>query len=125
MSCTITSSVRSHATHPYELIAKTILGAKYDLSLVFIGPTKAKSLNMAYRGKSYVPNVLSFPLDVACGEIYICPSVADREAAKHGLSKPGYQAFLFIHGALHLKGYDHGDTMEKLEKRYLTKFGIA
>ncbi len=41
------------------------------------------------------------------------------------LSKEGYIAFLFIHGLLHLKGHDHGDIMESLERRYMKKFAIA
>ena len=40
-------------------------------------------------------------------------------------SKDGYIAFLFIHGLLHLKGHDHGDTMESLERRYVKQFGIS
>jgi probable rRNA maturation factor len=125
MSCTITSSVQSFAAHPYETIARDILGATYHVSLVFVGPTRAKHLNEAYRKKSYVPNVLSFPLDERHGEIYICPTIAKREAEQHGLSVNGYQAYLFIHGCLHLKGHDHGDTMEKLEQRYKKRYGIT
>ncbi len=125
MSCTITSSVRSYAKHDYESIAKDILGAKYSLSLVFVGPTKAASLNTHYRGKTYVPNVLSFPLDAQTGEIFICPSVANKEASQHNLTPHNYQAYLFIHGCLHLKGYDHGDTMDKLEQRYKKRYNLV
>ena len=32
---------------------------------------------------------------------------------------------LFIHGLLHLKGYDHGDTMDKMEHKYLKLFNIS
>jgi probable rRNA maturation factor len=69
--------------------------------------------------------VLSFPLDKTTGEVYICPAVSNKEASKFNLSQPGYVAYLFIHGLLHLKGHDHGDTMDKLERKYLKLFKIT
>jgi probable rRNA maturation factor len=102
-----------------------ILGKKYELSLQFVGPTRAANLNKQYRNKSYTPNVLSFPLDTNVGEIYICPVIARAEAAKFALTKDGYIAYLFIHGLLHLKGLDHSDEMDKQEKRYLRKYDIV
>jgi rRNA maturation RNase YbeY len=69
--------------------------------------------------------VLSFPLTDDTGEIFICPQVAVKEAAKYDLSVAGYVAYLFIHGVLHLKGLDHSDEMEKQEKRYLRKYDIV
>jgi probable rRNA maturation factor len=105
-------------------IADKILGKRYELSLVFIGKTRAASLNRTYRGKTYSPNVLSFPLDEKTGEIFICPQVAASEAAKFNLSPRGYVGFLFIHGCLHLKGLDHGDTMDKQEAKWVKHFGL-
>lgn len=123
---TISATVRTYPTSlPFEEMATTILGADYDLSLVFIGPTRARTLNETYRHHSYQPNVLSFPLSPTTGEIFICPHVAQREAARFNLSQTGYIAFLFIHGCLHLKGYEHGDTMERQERRYLRQFAIT
>jgi probable rRNA maturation factor len=121
----IDSTVRSYPTFPYETMKNDILGKKYDLSLQFVGPTRAAKLNEQYRHKTYVPNVLSFPLDTTTGEIFICPTVAAREAKKFNLTTNGYVAYLFIHGLLHLKGHDHSDDMEKLEQRYLRKYSIA
>ncbi len=125
MSLTVSSSVKRYATHPYDAIANDIVGKRYDVSLAFVGEAKAKALNQAYRKKDYVPNVLSFPLSDTAGEIIICPKIADREAKLHGYSQSGYQAFLFIHGLLHLKGHDHGDTMEKLEQKFVRRYQIA
>lgn len=121
----ITSTVKEYPICPYEVIKKKILGSSYQLSLAFVGATRARQLNETYRQKSYVPNVLSFPLAEQQGEIIICPAVANREASKFSLSKDGYIAYLFIHGLLHLKGYDHGDTMDKLEIKYLNFFKIS
>jgi probable rRNA maturation factor len=126
MSLTISSTIRgSYPTWPYEAIKDAVLGKKYELSLSFVGSTRAQSLNKTYRKKEYVPNVLSFPLDAACGEIIICPHVAKREATQFSLSVDGYIAYLFIHGCVHLKGHDHGDTMDKLEQKYLRQFHIS
>ncbi len=111
-------------SHPYEKIADTILGKSYTLTLAFIGETRAQSLNTKHRGATYVPNVLSFPLDSKTGEIYICPLVAKREAKKFSMSVPGYIGYLFIHGCLHLKGYDHGATMEQAEQKYVRQFAL-
>lgn len=109
---------------PYDQIAHTILGKSYVLTLAFIGEKRAQSLNAAHRGASYVPNVLSFPLDPKTGEIYICPLVAKREAKKFHMTVPGYIGYLFIHGCLHLKGYDHGATMERAEQKYVRQFAL-
>lgn len=121
----LTKTVKTIPTFPYETMKNDVLGKRYSLSLTFVGPSRAQKLNQLYRKKGYTPNVLSFPLDTNCGEIVICPDVARREAHEYHLSKDGYLAFLFIHGLLHLKGLDHGDTMERLERRYVSKYQIA
>jgi probable rRNA maturation factor len=122
----ITSTIKSYPKkHPYEEMKRKILGAKYDLSLVFIGEKRAATLNKTYRSKTYAPNVLSFPLSESAGEIFISPLVAAREAKKFNLTPTGYVAFLFIHGLLHLKGIDHGDEMDALERKYLKSFSIT
>ena len=120
----ISSTIKYYPKYPYQEIKEAILGKKYQLSLSFVGTKRAQTINTIYRHKTYVPNVLSFPLDETHGEIIICPKIAYPEAKDFSLSKEGYIAFLFIHGLLHLKGYDHGDTMEKLEQRNLKRFGI-
>jgi len=101
-----------------------ILGESYELSLVFVGDKKSRALNFAYRQKTYIPNVLSFPLDKTSGEIYINPHRARIEAKKFGMSVRGFTGYLFIHGLLHLEGHDHGDTMEKVEARYKNRYGL-
>lgn len=122
---TISSTVRSYPTWPYETIKNAILGASYELSLTFVGTARAQKLNIAYRNKDYVPNVLSFSLDTKTGEIYICPEVAKKQARDFDMSVDGYMAFLFIHGCVHLKGHDHGATMDSLEQKYLRQFHIT
>ena len=106
----------------FVAISDKVLGKKYDLSLVFVGETTAKKLNQQYRNKSYVPNVLSFPLADNAGEIFICLKTIKKECREFEMSPHQYEKFLLIHGCLHLKGHDHGDHMEKLEKKFTNLF---
>jgi len=120
----ITSTVRAYPNLPYEKIKDDILGKKYILSLAFIGGTRSQKLNKEHRGKDYTPNVLSFPLDTNIGEIFITPTIAKKEASKFDMTHKGYIGFLFIHACLHLKGLDHGETMDKAEKKYCKKYTL-
>jgi probable rRNA maturation factor len=114
----------SFPDQPYQIIKDDILGKRYTLELFIVGKKRATSINLKSRQKTYAPNVLSFPYTESHGEIILCPEVARKEAADHGMSYEGYFAFLFIHGLLHLKGYDHGAKMEKLEKKYVAKYRL-
>jgi probable rRNA maturation factor len=125
MSFTLIIRSRTRPLLPYEEIKNTILGKSYTLTLVFIGKDRARSLNKTHRNATYVPNVLSFPLDQKTGEIYITPTVAKHECKKFNLSPKGYIGYLFIHGLLHLKGYPHGDTMDRAEKKYVAQYKLT
>lgn len=103
-------------------IADAILGNRYELSLSFVGRRRAKAANIATRGKTYTPNVLSFPISKTEGEILICQDLLDRERRAFGLpSRAAAALFLVVHGCLHLKGMDHGPKMEAIEDRWLEK----
>jgi rRNA maturation RNase YbeY len=99
----------------------------WEVSLVFAGEKRAQALNKKLRGKSYIPNVLSYALSKKSGEIIICPREADRQAASFDMNKREFTLYLFIHGLLHIKGWVHGATMEKCERDLLAKFakGLA
>lgn len=103
---------------------RAVLGDAYRLSLVFVGDKRSQSLNRTYRKKSYIPNVLSFPLDRKNGEIFLNLRQAKREHAARGESYEFFVALLVIHGMFHLKGMRHGSTMEKQEARLLAKLKI-
>lgn len=120
----ISSRAREYPKLPYGKIADAVLGKDYELSLTFLGEMRAQKLNREHRNKSYIPNVLSFPLTHMAGEVYICPVRARREASSFGMSYRGYVGYLFIHGLLHLKGHLHGATMERAEKTYCKRFGL-
>jgi rRNA maturation RNase YbeY len=107
---------------PFRAIKNSIVGNRYAVSLVFVGKARAHTLNMKWRNKSYVPDVLSFEVDTMCGEVYITPLIALRDAAMYGHTYREHIAFLFIHALLHLKGYEHGDTMEEAEAQYMKRY---
>lgn len=109
------------------LIAKlknSILNDKYELSLVFTTAKKIQNLNRIYRKINEPTDILSFPLSKNSGEIFICKTEARRMAKEFGRQYENFLDFLLIHGLVHLKGYDHGPKMEKLEKGWRKKFGI-
>ncbi len=110
--------------HPYEQIKDHYLGKDYELSLVFCGEKLSRRLNQESRNKDYSANILSFPLSETSGEIFIDLATAKKQCKKYNRSFSNYVAFLFIHGLVHLAGYDHGDTMDKQEERLRSAFRI-
>ena len=108
----------------FHAIKDALLGKKYNLTLTLIDSVSIKTMNMIYRGKDVATDILSFPLGKNEGEIYICRSEARKESKKFDRTYDNFIAFLFIHGCTHLKGFDHGGTMERLEVEYRKKFEI-
>lgn len=118
----LTHTTKSIPNIPFASIKERIIGSQYHVTLILLGPTRARALNQASRGKTYIPNVLSFPLTETTGEIYLCPAIAKKEARQFGREYHAQLTYLFIHGLLHLKGYDHGATMERLEHKWCREF---
>ena len=110
---------------PYEAIARSVLGKKYELSLVLCGDDLARRMNRLYRKKTYRPNVLSFPLSKEEGEIFLNARAAAREARRYGVPLRDRLALLFVHGCFHVKGLRHGRIMEQQEQRVLRVFGFS
>jgi probable rRNA maturation factor len=107
---------------PLLIIKNDILGAKYSLSMAFVGEKISKELNKKYRGKNKPTNILSFCLSKKDGEIVICPKVVKREAKNFDRTFPEFLGFLVIHGMLHLKGMEHSSRMEIAEEKYDKKY---
>ena len=104
-----------------EEIKNGILGKRYELSVVLLDNKESKKINKKIRDKNYPANVLSFPLEKDAGEIFV-DLETKTEAPKFEMGYKKYLTYLFIHGCLHLKGFDHGDKMEKQEDKYLKLF---
>lgn len=109
---------------PFSIIKEKVLGRDYDLSVAFVGDTKMKQMNKDYRKKDYVTDILSFPLEKNSGEILINLNKTSEKAKDFEMTDKDYLTFLFIHGCLHLKGMDHGRTMEKQEDLLCEHFGV-
>ena len=92
------------------------------MSVTFVNKEMIHQINKEYRGIDRPTDVISFafldeesektifktskfPVDL--GEIYICYDVAVENAKTYGNSTKRELSFLFVHGLLHLLGYDH------------------
>lgn len=116
---------RPHASRViFNTIAAHVL-PRWDISLVFVGPTKARMLNTQLRGKRYIPNVLAYAAGKENGEICICLQEAERQAPMYSMNTRMFVLYLFIHGLLHLKGLAHGVTMEQCEQKLVAKFATS
>lgn len=109
---------------PFEDIKNEILGKNYELSLVFIGDKLSKKLNKQSRKKDAPTNILSFPLSKTSGEIFINYKLAEKQAKKYERKFSDFVGFLFIHGLIHLKGFEHSSKMEVQEKKFRKKFNL-
>ncbi|MDB5204611.1 MAG: hypothetical protein JWP09_639 [Candidatus Taylorbacteria bacterium] len=125
---TITYKSKSNSFKIDELLFGNIksaaLGKKYELSVVFIGPKEMQKINLTYRNKDYATDILSFPLSETSGEIFICRQKADQKSKEYDREKLNFLYFLFIHGLVHLKGFEHGSRMDKEEEKFRKKFKI-
>ncbi len=107
---------------PFDRLKNEILGSEYDLSVALVTPKESHRLNLTYRQKDKPTNVLSFPLSKNSGELVLDLKTSRADAPNFSMSSSKFLLFLVIHGMLHLKGYDHGSTMEKQEKKFLKIF---
>lgn len=127
MSDTFSLITTSKAKLPrlaFSVMKDAVLGKKYCLSVAIVSASHMKKLNKSYRGIDKPTDILSFPLSKTEGEIYINIAETRREAKKFDRTFENFFGFLFIHGLVHLKGFDHSSTMERIEARFRKKFGI-
>ena len=108
----------------FEKIKNHVLGKNYDLSVAFLSAREMRTVTRKTKNKNKASNVLAFPLSKTSGEILLCKETAKKEAPLYGMRQKDFLAYLFIHGLYHLKGYRHGATMERIERRTFAKFGF-
>lgn len=100
-------------------------GRTYRLELTMIGEPAMQKLNYQYRNKNKPTDVLSLSFfdpkdtDGFIGELFICLPVAKKQASKLGHTLFEEIRFLFVHGLLHLFGFDH---VKKKEEKKMMKF---
>ena len=97
--------------------ALTKNSASGDVCVLITDAEEIQRLNASYRNIDRVTDVLTFPAwegdailcppDGYLGDIAICFERAEEQAAEYGHSLERELAFLSVHGALHLLGYDH------------------
>ena len=92
--------------------------AESEVSLVFCDDDFIHALNRDYRGKDKPTDVLSFPQEGEAGllgDVIISLPYSQRQAEGQGHSLEREVEWLFLHGLLHLAGYDD-DTDEGAEE---------
>lgn len=114
-------------------------GRTGDVSVIVIDDETMHAMNRDYRNVDRTTDVLSFPAwegeelpaipDDFLGDIAISLPTAERQAQEYGHSLVRELAFLAVHGALHLMGYDHMcETDEKVmrehQQKILTGMGL-
>ncbi len=115
----------------------------------FVSREEIRELNARTRQTDKVTDVLSFPMlgeikelspenypydciggKVMLGSVVICEDVAKEQAEEYGHSEIREKTYLFVHGLLHLLGYDHIEesdraVMREAEERILSAIGIG
>lgn len=108
-----------------------------EIELIITDDATMQELNAEYRGKNNVTDVLSFPMEapfteqsifgMPLGSIIIAESLVKNKAEEFGHSTQDELSLLFIHGMLHLLGFDHESDhgeMRMREKELIEAFGL-
>lgn len=127
------------------LAAIGLEGRDVEVSVLLCDDERISELNESFRGKAAPTNVLSWPAFSLAppapgetpppppgdmlGDIAFARETLESEARAQHLTTDCHFAHLFIHGLLHLLGYDHetdadADLMEGAERRALAAMGI-
>ncbi|VFP88559.1 Endoribonuclease YbeY [Buchnera aphidicola (Cinara piceae)] len=112
---------------------------KIEITIRLVNIKEIQFLNKKYRNKNLPTNVLSFQSTKQInikknfffyiGDIILCASYINKEAACFKKNILEYWAHMSIHSALHLLNYKH-DTyqdkkkMENIEKKIMKKLGF-
>lgn len=114
---------------PLEAIADSL--SDKTIELVLIGDPAMRELNKERRGIDKPTDVLSFPIAdfprSPLGSIVISIDAASAQARSFGHGAEQEIAVLFLHGLLHLLGFDHetdGGEMAAQEERLRERFNL-
>lgn len=117
-----------------------LLPNSLEISLTLVDNAAIHRLNRDFRGVDRPTDVLSFPQyqqgeDVmphsSLGDIVISLPRMAEQAADFGHSQQREFCFLFVHGLLHLLGYDHEISAEEeklhfsRQEQILTEIGVG
>ena len=103
-----------------------------DIELLIVKNDEIQKLNKEHRNIDKATDVLSFPIDfdmpnMPLGSIVISTDFVEEKAKEYGHSFNDEFSLLFIHGILHLLGYDHevdkGEHRQK-EEELIKQFNL-
>ena len=111
-----------------EQIASTL--SKRDIELILCDDNTIQNINKEYRETNGPTDVLSFPLEgelehMPLGSIVISVDKINEKSMELGHTPQDELALLFIHGLLHLLGYDHetdAGEMRAKERELIEQF---
>jgi len=103
-----------------------------EIELIITDNDTIAALNQEFRSKGTPTDVLSFPMENAAanmplGSIVISADFVQERSKELGHSEKDELLLLFIHGLLHLLGYDHENDngeMRKKEKELIIKYDL-
>ena len=102
-----------------------------DIELVVTTNAVIREMNKEYRNIDAATDVLSFPYEemplTPLGSIVISVNFVQQKAEEFSHSQNDEFSLLFIHGLLHLLGYDHevdNGEMRVKEEELINKFGL-
>jgi len=118
-----------------EKISNALSSREIDLSIC--DNQTIQKYNSLYRGKNKHTDVLSFPIDtelvdtkfehIPLGSIVISIDYVKKLSQELGHTVDEELSLLFIHGLLHLLGYDHetdNGEMREMEEQLINKFNL-
>ncbi len=106
------------------------------MTVRLVGLDESRQLNNTYRHNDNATNVLAFPgtqmnalvadEERELGDLVICLPIVHGEAEQQCKHPLAHMAHLFVHGTLHLIGFDHQDDvsaeqMERLETQIMRR----
>jgi len=113
--------VLRHAAEVPEVAAR-LTSDRATVAVRITGDRELRRLNRDYAGEDSVTDVLSFAGDSDhLGDLAISWPMVQRQAAVHGHPETTELALLFVHGLLHLLGWDHATAPERREMTRLTR----
>ncbi|WP_263831780.1 rRNA maturation RNase YbeY [Sulfurospirillum oryzae] len=102
-----------------------------EVELVIVDSQSMHELNLEHRGMDKTTDVLSFPIDdfphAPLGAIVINHELAEQKAKELGHSVEEEITLLFIHGMLHLLGFDHevdNGEMRAQEEAWIKQYNL-
>lgn len=136
----------------FEAVIKEFsLPKNVEVEVCFVSPESIRSINAENRNVDRVTDVLSFPSfeyekagvlgetdeidldpetnDIMLGSIVLCGEKIAEQAEEYGNTVEREACYLFLHGLLHLLGFDHEKDDDKtvmrgFEEKILSALGL-